>query len=81
MEEMHQQTLEQMIKSAEGSAGLAHKITKPTPLGERSTDLGEKKRMRGYQTVVKRRGKNGQCIGNAMRKCRIRQTKPGGMRS
>ena len=30
MEEMHQQRVNQMIKSAEGSAGLLHKITKPT---------------------------------------------------
>ena len=31
MEEMHQQKVAQMIKSAEGSAGLLRKITKPTP--------------------------------------------------
>ena len=30
MEEMHQRKAEKMIKSAEGSAGLLHKITKPT---------------------------------------------------
>ena len=30
MKEMHQQKVTQMIKSAEGSAGLLHKITKPT---------------------------------------------------
>ena len=30
MEELHQQRVNQMIKSAEGSAGLWHKITKPT---------------------------------------------------
>ena len=30
MEEMHQQRVKQMIKSAEGSAGLLHKFTKPT---------------------------------------------------
>ena len=30
MEEMHQQKATQMIKSAEGIAGLLHKITKPT---------------------------------------------------
>ena len=28
--EMHQQKVTQTIKSAEGSAGLLHKITKPT---------------------------------------------------
>ena len=31
MEEMHQHKVAQVIKSAEGSAGLLHKITKPTP--------------------------------------------------
>ena len=31
MEEMHQQKLEQMIKSADGSVGLLHTITMPTP--------------------------------------------------
>ena len=30
MEEMHQRKVEQMIMSAEGGAGLLHKITKPT---------------------------------------------------
>ena len=30
MEEIHQHSVNQRIKSAEGSAGLLHKITKPT---------------------------------------------------
>ena len=30
MEEMHERKVEKMIESAEGSAGLLHKITKPT---------------------------------------------------
>ena len=30
LEEMHQQSVNQMIKSAEGSAELLHKIAKPT---------------------------------------------------
>ena len=30
MEELHQQRVNKMIKSAEGSAGLLHKLTKPT---------------------------------------------------
>ena len=30
MKELHQQRVNQMIESAEGSAGLLHKITKPT---------------------------------------------------
>ena len=42
MEEMHQRKVEKMIKSAEGSAGHLHKMTKPTMW--RSTDLGERGR-------------------------------------
>ena len=30
MEEMHQRKVKKMIKSSEGSAGLLHKITKPS---------------------------------------------------
>ena len=30
MEDMHQHKVAQMIKSAEGSAGVLHKISKPT---------------------------------------------------
>ena len=37
MGELHQHKVAQMIDSAEGSAGLLHKITKPT--ARRSTDL------------------------------------------
>ena len=29
LEEVHQRKISQMIKSADGSAGLLHKITKP----------------------------------------------------
>ena len=57
MEEMHQHKVEQMIKSAAGSAGLQHKNTQPT--------------MWRSWTVVKQRGKNGQNIGNVMRRYRI----------
>ena len=43
MEEMHQQKVEQMIKSAEGSAGRLHRITKPKLWRRRSTVLGERR--------------------------------------
>ena len=46
-EEMHQQKEEQMIKSAEGSAGLLHYITKPTPWRRGAQILEKEKRMRG----------------------------------
>ena len=39
MEEMHQHKVARMIKSAEGSDGLLHKITWPTPLEERAQIL------------------------------------------
>ena len=45
MEEMHQHRVEQMIQSAEESAGLLHKIRKKADaLDGRSTDLGERRR-------------------------------------
>ena len=44
MEEMHEQKVAQMIKSGERSAGLLHKITKPTPW------------RRGAQILDRRRG-------------------------
>ena len=46
MEEMHQRKVEKMIKSAEGSAGLLHKILRPTTWRERSTDPEEGRRRR-----------------------------------
>ena len=42
MEEMHQPKVKHMIKSAEASAGLLHKITKPTAW-RRSTQILEKR--------------------------------------
>ena len=41
MEEMHQHKVAQTIKSAEGSVGLLHKISKPTSMDRRSADLGK----------------------------------------
>ena len=49
MEGMHQQKVTQMIESAEGSAGLLHKITKPTAMERTNTDPEE--RRRGCQAV------------------------------
>ena len=42
MEDMQQHKVAQKKKSAEGSAGLLHKITKPT--ARRGGDLGERRR-------------------------------------
>ena len=60
MEQLHQQKVKQMIKSAERRAALLHKITKDT--------------MHSCWTVVKQRGKNGQNIGSVMRACRTWRT-------
>ena len=43
MEEMHQQKVAQMIKSADRSAGLLHKISKHS-MEERSGDVGKLRR-------------------------------------
>ena len=45
----HVATVVSLVKSAEGSAGLLHKFTKPTGMERRSTDLEE--RRRGHQSV------------------------------
>ena len=64
MEEMHQRKVEKMIKSAEGSAGLLHKISKPAMwTGEEYRSWRKRKKMRDCWTVVKQKGKNGQNIG------------------
>ena len=82
MEEMRQRKVEKIIKSAEGSAGILFKNHKGNDVEERSTDLGEKrKKMRGCWTVVKQKEKNGQTIGNVMRRYRVCRTSHGGTRS
>ena len=53
MEELHQQRVSRMIKSAEGSAGLLHKITKPTAWRGGAQVV----------TIVKQKGKNGRSTG------------------
>ena len=48
MQDMHQHKVAQMIKSAEGSVGLLHKITKPTTMWRSGAQiLVMKKRMQG----------------------------------
>ena len=55
MEEIHQHKVAQMIKSAEGGAGLLHKIPKPTPWRVEHRSWRKAKRMRGCETVMKQR--------------------------
>ena len=47
MEELHQQMVNHMIKSAEGSAGLLHKFTKPTAWRGGVKELEERRTSRG----------------------------------
>ena len=65
MEEMHRRKVEKMIKSAEGSAGLL------STRGEEYRSWRKRRKTRGCQIVVRRRGKSGQSIGNVTRKYRI----------
>ena len=53
MEELHQQRVSRMIKSAEGSAGLLHKITKPAAWRGGAQVV----------TIVKQKEKNGRSTG------------------
>ena len=65
-----------MIKSAEGSVGLLHKITRPAE--RRTADFGrKKKRMSGCWTDVKQRAKSGQSIGNVTKACSTWRTSRG----
>ena len=64
MEELHQQKVNQVIKRTEGSAGLLHKVTKPTDLEERR---------RGCQAV----GPLEQSIGSVTKACRTWRTSLG----
>ena len=68
---MHQQRVNQMIKSAEGSAGFLHKITKPTACrGGAQTLEKEEEDAR----LLDQRGKNGQSTGNLTKVCRTWRT-------
>ena len=71
MEEMHQHKVAQMIKSAEGSAGLLHKISKPTAWWRGVQILAnEEEDARLLDCCAAKKGKNGQNTGNVMRRCR-----------
>ena len=80
MEEMHQRKVEKMIKSAEGSAGLLHKIKKPTLWrGGVQTLKEEEEDAKLLDRCEAKR--NGQSIGNVTRKFKICRTSHGGMRN
>ena len=66
---MHQRKVKKLIKSAEGSAGLLHKITEST-MWRREVLKKEEEDARLLNRCEAKR-KNGQSIGNVMRKYRI----------
>ena len=76
LEALHQQKVNQMMKSAESSAGLLHKITKPTAW-RRGAQILEKQRIPGCWTAEKQRRKNGQSIGDVTKACRKWKTSLG----
>ena len=57
-----------MIKSADGSVGLLHRITKPTAWRE-----GVQKKEGRWIVAKKKRGENGQVIGNVKLMCKIKR--------
>ena len=80
MEEMHQHKVTQMIKSAEGSAGLLHKITKPTAWRGRTQILKKEEDARlsdRCEAKRKKWAKHLQCNGNVQ----ILEDKPWNMRN
>ena len=81
MEDMHQQRVNQMIKSAEGSAGLLYKITKPTAWRGGAQILKKEDEDARLVDTVKQRGKNWQSIGNVMKTYRIWRKSLGKWRS
>ena len=82
MEEMHQQKVKQMVKSAEETAGPLQKRSRSPQHGEEEQILEkEKKRTQGYWIVVKQRGNNGQGIGNVTNVCRNWRTGLGKMKN
>ena len=72
MKEMHQRKFAKMIKSAEGSAGLLHKITEPTAWRGGTRIL--KKSLPCCWTALKQRGKNGQSTGSVTKAFRTNQS-------
>ena len=69
VEEMHQRKVRKMTKSADGSAGLLHNITKPTMWSGGVQILKEKEDARLLDRSEAKQ-KNGQSIGKVMRKYR-----------
>ena len=69
-EDMHQHKVAQMIKSAEGSAGLLRKITKPTLWRSGAPILGERREDARFLDRCEAKRKEWANHGSVMRKCR-----------
>ena len=76
MEEMHQQKVAQMIKSAEGSAGLLHKITKPTAWRGGAQILKKEEEDARLLDRCEAKRKEGQSIGSVMADVQNLEDKP-----
>ena len=82
MEEMHQERVNQMIRSAEGSAGLLHKITKPTAWrGGAQISKKKKKKEEDVRLLdrceAKRKEKNWKDIDSVTKVCSLSRTSHG----
>ena len=79
---MHQHRVNQMIKSAEGSAGLLHKITKPpawrggAPILKKKKKKQKRMSRRWTDVTQEKMGKN---IGSVTKVCSLRRTSLGRM--
>ena len=81
MEEMHQQRVNQMIKSAEGNAGLLHKITKLTAGRGGAQILKKEEEDARLLAWCEAKMKEGQSIGNVTKSCRTWMTSFGKMKN
>ena len=78
--QLHQQRVSQMIKSAEGNAGLLPKITKPSAR-RRGAQILKKKRMLSCWTDVKQRGEEWAKHGPMTKACRTWRASLGKMKN
>ena len=70
MDEMPQHKVAQVIPSAEGSAELLHRITKPTSWREGAQILEKEEEDARLSDRCEAKRKRGQYTGSVMRKCR-----------
>ena len=74
MEQLHQHKVKQMIKSAKGSAGPLHKITKATAWRGGAQILKKEEEDAKWLDCCEAKRKKRQRIGSVMRACRTWRT-------